>query len=198
MTYRLARGIPLHQRATAARLYWQAFHGKLGRVLGPDDRALRFLLRVIREGQALVALDGDDRLIGLAGFKTVEGGFANGTLADMQAVYGLVGSAWRAGVLRLLGGEVDNDRFLIDGICVAPDWQGMGVGSALLDGLCAEARHRGYASARLDVVDSNPRARALYERKGFVPVRTEGIGPLRHVFGFSAATTMVRPLDLPR
>lgn len=197
MTHRLARGIPVNQRAAAARLYWQAFRGKLGRVLGPDDRALRFLMRVIRDGQAVVALDGDDRLIGLAGFKTTEGGFASGTMADMQSVYGLLGASWRAGTLRLLGSEVDNDRFLIDGICVAPDWQGQGVGSDLLEALCAEAFRRGYGAARLDVVDSNPRARALYERKGFVAVRTESIGPLRHVFGFATATTMVRPLSVP-
>ena len=41
-------GLPETLRPQAARLYWQAFGGKLGLVLGPEARALRFLERVIR------------------------------------------------------------------------------------------------------------------------------------------------------
>jgi hypothetical protein len=44
------------------------------------------------------------------------------------------------------------------------------------------------------VVDTNARARALYERRGFVVDRTEPIGPLRLIFGFRAAHSMVRPI----
>ena len=55
---------------------------------------------------------------------------------------------------------------------------------------------RGYGWVRLDVIDSNWRARALYERQGFLATRTESLGLLRLLFGFSASTTMVRPLAL--
>ena len=51
---------------------------------------------------------------------------------------------------------------------------------------------RGYAEVRLDVIDNNPRARTLYERRGFVAGDTQYLGPLKYLFGFSAATTMVR------
>jgi ribosomal protein S18 acetylase RimI-like enzyme len=47
---------------------------------------------------------------------------------------------------------------------------------------------------RLDVIDTNLRARALYERLGFRAVRSESLGPLRHLFGFQTAITMVRAL----
>jgi len=80
----------------------------------------------------------------------------------------------------------------MDGIFVAPAARGHGVGTALLDATIAEARTRGYAEVRLDVIDSNPRARALYERVGFVAKDTQQLGPLRHIFGFKSATTMVR------
>ena len=43
--------------APRPQLYWQAFGGKLGRVLGPDARALAFLERVIREDHVIVALE---------------------------------------------------------------------------------------------------------------------------------------------
>ena len=187
-------GLLEDHRAEAAALYWQAFGSKLGRVLGPEPMALRFLQRVMRADHCLTAMDDDGRLLGLAGFKTPAASFAGGSLADLRSVYGLVGGFWRGFLLQLLGREVDNQRFLLDGLCVSDQARGQGVGTALLEAVVAEARQRGYRAVRLDVVDTNPRARALYERRGFVLDRTAGIGPLRLVFGFRAAHTMVRPI----
>ncbi len=188
------RGLPRGQRKAAAELYWQAFGGKLGRVLGPDPLALAFLDRVIRADHAIVALDPKGKLVGLAGFKTPKGAFAGGGFADLRAIYGLPGAVWRGFLLRLLGREIDNSRFLMDGICVQREARGEGVGSRLIEAICDEARARGYSEVRLDVVDTNWRARALYERLGFTVAGSERLGPLRHVFGFTSATLMVRPV----
>jgi len=183
-------GLPEDLRAQAAALYWQAFGAKLGRVMGPDARALRYLDRVIRADHAIVALDGG-QLLGLVGFKTPQAAFAGGGFADMWAIYG-PGAIWRTGLLHLLERDVDNARFLMDGLCVDQAARGRGVGTALLEAIAIEARRRGYGAVRLDVIDTNPRARALYERQGFVAVKTAGLGVMRHVFGFASATTMVR------
>lgn len=195
--FSIRRGFPGDQREEAARLYWQAFGGKLSRVMGPDGRALRFLARGLRTDHCFSALDGRGRLIGLAGFKSELGSFSGGTRSDLRRVYGVIGSAWRAGLLRLLSHEVDNERFLIDGIAVTPGAQGRGVGTALIAALCREAERRGYEAIRLEVIEGNPRARALYERLGFVATHTDHLGLLRYAFGFKAATTMVRPLNQP-
>lgn len=187
-------GLHDHLRPHAARLYWEAFGGKLGRVLGPDATALRFFERVIRADLCLAALDQDGTLIGIAGFKTQSGSFAGGGWRDLIAEYGPIGGRWRGALLCALNREVDNDRFLVDGICVAHEHRGKGIGTLLLAALYDEAARRGYRSIRLEVVDTNWRARALYERQGFSATRTETLGPLRHLFGFDASTTMVRPL----
>lgn len=190
-------GLPERHRAAAAHLYWEAFGGKLGLVLGPERRAIAFLMRVMRADHCVVMLNDDDRLLGIAGFKSPSGSFAGGNNADLRAVYGAFGGTWRATLLRLLQSEVDNDRFLIDGLCVARSHRGQGIGSALVEALIAEAHWRGYGAIRLEVIDANIRARALYERLGFAAFRSETLGPLRHVFGFSRATTMVRELPGP-
>lgn len=188
------KGLPPALRRRGARLYWEAFGGKLDRVLGPEDRALAFFDRVIRGDHCVIALDGSGMLLGLAGFKTIEGSFAGGTWADLRAVYGPFGGVWRGAALWALSREVDNDRFLMDGLCVTTLARGQGVGTALVQAICEEALVRGYPSVRLDVVDTNVRARQLYEREGFVATRTQSLGLLRHLFGFSATVTMVRPL----
>lgn len=195
MGVRIGPGLPVELRAQAAQLYWEAFGGKLGRVLGPDARALAFLHRVIRADHCLAALDATGALVGMAGFKTPAGGFASGDRADLRAIYGPLGGRWRGLVLGALTAEVDNDRFLVDGICVAASHRGQGIGGQLLLALYDEAARRGYRTIRLDVVRENARARALYERHGFLATRTETLGLVRHFFGFSAATTMVRPLE---
>ena len=187
-------GIPDRLRPDAARLYWQAFGGKLGMVLGPEPRAMRFLERVIRADHVLAALGPDGNLLGIAGFKTPQGSFATGQVYDLAAVYGTLGAIWRRLLLGWLSDEVDNNRFLLDGICVDAATRSQGLGSALLEAVCAEAWTRGYDEVRLDVIDTNWRAIALYKRLGFEPKRHQSIGLLRHVFGFTSATTMVRHL----
>jgi len=194
MTVSLHIGLPPHLRAEAVELYWQAFGGKLGRVMGPERLALRFLTRVLRGDHAIVALDAKGVLLGMAGFKTPAGSFAGGEMADVLAIYGKLGAAWRLPLLWMLGHEVDNDRFLLDGICVARDARGHGIGSALMQAIEAEAVARGYEQVRLDVIDSNWRAKALYLRLGYTVEKTDDIGLLRFAFGFRSATTMVKPL----
>lgn len=194
MRITLHHGLPESLRPQAADLYWQAFGGKLGRVMGPDRKALAFLQDVIRADHALVAVDDQGQLLGLLGFKSPAGSFAGGDLPHMRRHYGRWGSAWRVPLLWLLGREVDNQRFLIDGLCVARQARSLGIGTALLHAAYDHARARGYATVRLDVVDTNWRARALYERHGFQVVKTSPLGLLRHAFGFTAAHTMVRAL----
>ena len=194
MNILIRHGLPEAQREAAARMYWRAFGPKLGRVLGPEPQAMRFLQRVMHADRCLVALDEGGALLGIAGFRTAEGSFAGGGTEDLYAVYGRLGGMWRAFILQLLADEPDTGRFLLDGLCVADFARGRGVGTRLLTAVCAEARRQGYPSVRLDVVDSNPRARALYERAGFVTQDVAPLGLLRFVFGFRAAYRMVRAL----
>ena len=52
-------------------------------------------------------------------------------------------------------------------VFVAPDHWGRGLGGRLVDALLAEARTRGYDRAQLWTHADNPRARRLYESRGF-------------------------------
>lgn len=178
---------------TAAHLYWQAFGGKLGRVLAPDDKAILFIKTVIDPKHVIAAYD-DDRLIGVAGFKSNSGSFVSGKFPDIMKIYGFWGGLWRGLALKLLSRDTDNTRFLMDGICVNRQYRGQGVGTLLLDEINKEAKRRGYSQVRLDVIDTNHRAKRLYERCGFYTVADYSIGPLSYIFGFKRATTMVRDI----
>jgi GNAT superfamily N-acetyltransferase len=189
---KITTGIPEHNRDEAAVLYWEAFGEKLGFVMGPKYQALMFVRSVLRPDHGICAHDDDGRLLGIAGFKTARGALVGGEFRDLQRTYGWVSAAIRASLLVLLERDLENERFLMDGLFVAPEARGHGVGTALRDAIFDEAKRRGYAQVRLDVIDSNPRAKALYLHVGFKEVDTVKMGPLKYIFGFSAATTMVR------
>ncbi|MDB6452430.1 GNAT family N-acetyltransferase [Falsirhodobacter sp. 20TX0035] len=184
-------GLPERHRSAAAELYWQAFGGKLGRVLGPDDRGRDFVRRAIRADHVLAAVEGD-RLLGICGFKTARGAFVAADASVMRASYGTLGALWRRHALGLLVQDTDNERFLIDGLCVAEGARNRGVGTALIGAICTKARRQGYAAVRLDVVDTNLDARRLYERLGFRAVGMHRARAAATLFGFAATVTMVR------
>ena len=190
-TARVTRGFHANERARAAALYWQAFGAKLGRVLGPDERAVAFLADVLDPDFALVARGPDGRLLGLAGFKTREGALVGGEWPDLTRHYGVVGSLIRLPFLLMLERKPRPDELLMDGILVSADARGQGLGTLMLDAIKDEARARGAGRVRLDVIDTNPRARALYEREGFRAAKTVQLGPFRRMFGFGAATEMI-------
>ena len=108
----------------------------------------------------------------------------------MTRIYGWFGGTWRGLILSTLERDLAPGVLLMDGICVDADARGLGVGTALLDAIKEHARQADLNSVRLDVIDTNPRARALYERRGFEPMGTTHTGVLRHLFGFRSATTM--------
>ncbi|WP_029042352.1 GNAT family N-acetyltransferase [Cucumibacter marinus] len=183
-------GIRPAHRARAIQYFWAAFGQKLRVPLGPEQKAVRFLDGAVDPAHAISAVSDEGELLGVAGFKTEQGAFVGGGFSDLKAVYGTFGAIWRAVLLSLLERDKEPGELLMDGIFVGEAARGKGVGTALLDAIVAEAQGRGLPAVRLDVIDTNPRARALYERRGFEPVDEMQLGPLKSVFGFASATRM--------
>lgn len=190
----LRNGFAPQDRAEVARLYWTAFGSKLGRVLGPERKALELIERVLCPAHAICAYGSDGRLLGVVGFQTATGSLAGGGLADFRAVYGRFGAYWRSACIGALVRHETSPAFLLDGLFVRPEARGRGIGTALLEAAAREAFARGFTEIGLDVIDDNPRARALYERRGFQAVGSETTGLLRFLFGFRSSTKMIRRL----
>jgi len=183
-------------RRDAARLYLDAFDRKLGPVLGRDKRAVGYLAQTLQLTKSIVALGPEGELLGLAGFHDDRGGFVGGGFGDLRQHYGLAGAIWRGVLLSLFERSPPDDQLLMDGVVVSSDSRGLGIGTELLKGVGEVARARELSVIRLDVVDTNPRAQALYVRHGFVPAGEQSVWPLHWLFGFRKSTTMEKTLEI--
>lgn len=187
----LIDGFPDHDRDEIARMYWAAFGAKLGVALGPSATAIEIMGDALEPRAAIVARASSGGILGVAGYKTPETAFASIGFGRLRRHFGLAGALWRGAILSLLEQRSAAGFLQLEGLFVAERARGRGVGSVLLDAVKRKAAGLGYGEVRLNVVDTNPRARQLYEREGFRPVADRNLGPLRHLFGFRSATTML-------
>ncbi|WP_371225088.1 GNAT family N-acetyltransferase [Roseovarius sp. 2305UL8-3] len=188
----IIHGLPKGLETKAAALYWQAFGEKLGKLMGPEARGVAFFAESLNHDAVLAAMD-RDTLLGIAAFKTGGHGFSAGGMSDLFRHYG-VGALWRLIPLAMLERSAPDGILQMDGICVSADARGKGVGTALLNALFAHAAEQGFTGVTLDVIDTNPRAKALYENLGFEATGVEHTSVLGPLLGFATATKMVRHL----
>jgi len=185
------RGLPEKLRADAARLYDQAFGFKFQAAIADARIRRRLFAECFCCDYAFAAIAPDGRLLGLAGFHTRAGALTGGiTFARLCAHLGWLRGIWAALLLSLYEREPEPRELVMDGIAVRAEARGRGIGGQLLDEIAAHARACGCNRVRLDVIDINPRAKKLYERKGFAAVSGERFEWLRWLLKFGGATRM--------
>ncbi|MBW8481786.1 GNAT family N-acetyltransferase [Actinomadura parmotrematis] len=187
-------GLGEEAREAAGELYWEGFSRKLAPVVGGGEPA-RLLGASLVPERVLGAWDGD-RLVGIAALRDADGSASVLDGALLRRAFGPLRGTWRSLLARFLDSAAPGDgELLLEILAVSPAARGLGVGTALLGATAGEARRRGLRRVRLEVIDTNPRAKALYERFGFRVERTVRTPYLSRLLGFAAVDSMV--YDLP-
>lgn len=185
-----AIGLKADQYTRASRLYDEAF-GQKFRVAVPSREQRLALFEGTFVGEFAITASAGEDLVGLAGFHTSEGSLTGGIgLRQLFSSLGLIRGLRAAVVFSLFERTPKPGELLMDGIAVDHEYRGHGIGSQLLKRIVSYATDHGYQTVRLDVIDTNPGARRLYERFGFVAVSRETFPYLRWLLGFGGATTM--------
>ncbi|MFD3937724.1 GNAT family N-acetyltransferase [Streptomyces sp. NPDC058611] len=190
----VVRGVPDGARARVAELYWEAFGRKLGAALNPPEQGRPFIAAHLHRDRGIVALAGG-QVVGVAGYQWGGRGLTGGGVKDVLSDYGTLRGLPRVALLALLERTPKDGELVMDGIAVDSARRGRGIGSLLLREVAAVAADAGCRRIRLDVIDTNDRARALYVRHGFVAGRTEQTPYLRTLLGFGAVTAMYRAVQ---
>lgn len=189
----MVHGLPEAHRRQAAEVYYAAFGPKLGLLMGSADHGTSVIEKSLCPALILAAVQ-QERLVGLAGLVYDGRSFLVPRRSAFVSEYGLAGGLARWIVFRASSGRHATDGLTVEALAVAPTMRSQGIGTLLLQAVFDLAGARGLTTVSLDVVDTNPHARRLYERLGFVATRTRHYPWLRRVAGFSASTTMVKCL----
>ena len=185
--------LPDEFRASAIQLYFNALKEKLEPILGSDGRAQEALGHNLATDKCLVAIC-DQKPVGILGIQTDKGGFVNPSLKIMVKVYGILGGILRMGGLAILHHRTTSDELYVDGVAVADEMRGKGIGSRLFDLLERIASKKRIRTISLEVIDTNPRAKVLYKNLGFKVMELRKLWPLNVFvkFPFKSATLMAK------
>jgi len=184
-------GLPPDSSAEIAAMYLDIFSRKLYAVLG-RRAALSLIADHISADRVIVATNGDE-IVGIAGLKYDGNGFFSPDRRGFLKYYGPLVSRVRAALWTSVQTIPRPHQLLLDGLGVKAELRGHGIGTSLLEAVDRRARELDKTEVILEVVDTNPRARALYERSGYRTVLTTRRWMFR-LAGFSAAHLMLRQL----
>jgi ribosomal protein S18 acetylase RimI-like enzyme len=202
-------GIPEAHREAAAALYLAVFARLLRPVLGRRDAVgLGLLAPALDLERAIAAIarrddrDGDGEepepgeLVGICGLHFGGRHLVALEVRPLLRAFGLVGGVRRILVGGLLDRRPRRGELVIDGIAVAPQARGVGIGRGLLGALdrFAAASPRDFSGIVLDVASDNQAALRLYDRAGYLEIERRAPRLVRAVYGIPGIVTMRRPV----
>lgn len=192
----IQKGISRDQLPKVVALFDEVFEKKMSLAI-PDVEARRQFFAEIFSAQACIAALRDGDVVGAAGFQNAAEAFSGGLTGrgvpweTIRRHFGFFDAIRASFFFGLYTREVSDCTLLMDGIFVDEQARGQGVGRMLLESIIAYAAEQGYKKVQLGVIDTNPRAKALYEKVGFVSAGRKSVACLRWLLGFSGYYVMV-------
>ena len=120
--------LPDDYKVSAIRLYFNSLKEKFEPILGSDGRAQEALANNIATDKCLIAIC-KGKLVGIMGIQTSKRGFVNPNLKTMVRIYGNFGGILRMGGLAILHHTIGTDELYVEGVAVASEMRGKGIGS---------------------------------------------------------------------
>lgn len=185
----IGSGFTASEAERVGALYWGAFGSKLTAAFRDSGIGARLVTTGLCSARMLVARSAGE-VVGVCGYHQDNQGAVDLSWRHLRGHLSRPETVWALGALALLSRHERPGVLVLDGICVGEAHRGCGIGSMLLDAAVGLARERKDRVVQLSVVDTNPRAAALYRRHGFTTVNRGSLGPLRHLYGFKHYATM--------
>ena len=185
----IKEGFGEDDRGRVAELFWEAFGHKLRPGFANEETGRAVLSATIRSDRVLSAYQSGELLV-MCGFHQAGVGSVDLSWSKVRKVVSFPAYLRALLVLSVISTSERAGAFVLDGIAVHVDARGKGIGTALLRRAADKAKASGASAVRLAVVDSNPKARSLYEREGFVQVESGSIGFLSLLYRFKTYVNM--------
>ncbi|MCL4378787.1 MAG: GNAT family N-acetyltransferase [Actinobacteria bacterium] len=109
----------------------------------------------------------DTRVVGLIGLQYENKNFIEFTYDDLRKYFNPFQSYFIYSIYKMSSPKLKDGVLRIDSIAVDSSFRSLGIGTKLINRVFEFAKTRGFREVILEVVDTNPRAKDLYERIGF-------------------------------
>lgn len=188
------------QKKQVAVMYYKAFVLKftsLWLFSSKEEEATKVLVKSIAYENGIYAIDEKNQVLGFTGLEIGNKYYTALTYAPFREAYSVFASGWRHvayAIYRIFHSSNKENSLHIDPIVVSENARGMGIGSKLFDAVFEKAKKLGLSRVVLEVVDTNPKAHALYKRLGFRAYKAQNLGLLTYRAGFKKIYCMEKIL----
>ena len=191
MSVEICFGVPTDQRTRTAKIAFEAFGDFINNLLGSKSEIVTLVAAYLRDDRMLVALKGGV-VVGCAGLEHSGKGFIKISFREAVRTLGL--NAFLIVIFHfvMIFSRASPCQVHVQALAVSEKERGKGIGSKLLEASIDYARSKGFSQVKLEVTDTNPRARRLYERIGFIKTNARNIPyPFSRIIGIGRVIEMI-------
>ena len=187
-------GVPDKLRFSAATLIYDTFERKFRYTLGPRQKGISLIANSLRSEYGLAVLR-ENELIGIGGAKDDKGEFIQVSLLTWLRTYHIrVLQSLVVGSLFFFR-KVQPNVLWLDNLSVTKTARGQGIGTQIILEFIRYGNENGYRALKLDVINTNIRAKDLYIRLGFNITHYHNVPlPWSHLLGFTGVYEMTHAL----
>lgn len=170
---------------TAVEIFQDAFASKFSPIIQDEQVECWLYQTMLNTQEGIYAFSQDGDLLGLLNYRPSSSNFSLKSFYTIRKKLGFKRSIKL--FLFILGGATEptqNEMFL-DFIAVSRNARSLGVGSRLLTEFEQIAAKKHVSTIALDVIETNPRAKQLYEQFGYSTSKTVSIKPLHKWLGLN-------------
>lgn len=190
MQVQIQQKIQKTQKKEIAKILYESFKEKIGKLFKDQEKAIKLFSKLIRENQILVALD-KGKPVGFVGLHYNKKHFLQFSFKEIIKIYGLETIRASLYFLTNLFENIQPNQLHLEIIAVDEKQRTKGIGTKLILSTIEYAKQKGFHQIRLEVVNTNPKAKKLYEKTGFKKSKDRKIPYPVHIFtSFSKITEM--------
>lgn len=185
----IADSINKNQRIRAIEIIYDAFEQKIRVLIKSKEKALAIYNKSLKNDQVFYALL-DGNVVGLIGLQHKNKTFLEFKYRDLRKYFNPLQSYFIYRIYKLTSPKIKDDVLRIDSIAVDKSFRSLGIGTQLINKVFEFAKNKGFKEVILEVINTNPKAKTLYERIGFKEKKIVRYYFLTRPAGFSSEYIM--------
>jgi len=185
----IADSINKNQRIRAIEILYYAFEQKIRALIKSKEKALAIYNKSLKNDQVFYALL-DGNVVGLIGLQYGNKTFLELKYRDLRKYFSPLKSYFIYRIYKLTSPKIKDDVLRIDSIAVDKSFRSLGIGTQLINKVFEFAKNKGFKEIILEVINTNPKAKTLYERIGFKEKKIVRYYFLTRSAGFSSEYLM--------